>query len=150
MRQRACVVVTMFCCFITSATPAGAECAWVLWRSDTEVTVSGKVKDGVFVPDEGRLFPQRWWEIETAVGKQTECAAAQRARMTRYLESTKKTGRYYEVFTSGDDSVTAIQWRKLGQIVVTLEEGDVVTKRVYEASFKCIPDTVNPRDSKGR
>ncbi len=54
--RRACVVVTIFSFLLTSATSVAADCAWVLWRSETELTVWGKMKGGVFLPHEGRLF----------------------------------------------------------------------------------------------
>ena len=75
------------------ASVAFAECAWVLWRSDTEVTVLGKLRAQSFIPNETRPSASRYWEIETATANLAECTSVRQIRSREHLERAKRPGR---------------------------------------------------------
>ena len=90
-------IVAAFILAVALAVPSSvsAECAWVLWRRDTELTVQGKATPSF--PSGEQSFVEHFWDIERAVRTESECAAISRQRVSTDLASTKKNPRYFEV-----------------------------------------------------
>jgi hypothetical protein len=121
--RRSSLLVAFY--LLTSVATAYAECAWVLWGYTTGPKLARE--DGKLVPTDKfkSMSPPDPW-IELAFPAYADCDKSRQRR------SPEKPAIAYKEFR-----VT----NQLGTI------DDVVT---YEISFRCLPDTVDPRGPKGK
>jgi hypothetical protein len=118
--RRTCLLVALS--LLTSAATAHAECAWVLWTRDASAGYG--------------FVDEKPWQLVRSVPTYDACEAAQ-----------AKTIKNIAAF-----------WAKAGRDVATTENTFSLSIRDAEGKqvglvtqlFRCLPDTVDPREPKGK
>ncbi len=107
---------------MVTAGEAGADCAWVLWSSLSELDPlnPGKLSETAVV-----------WRIHRAVGSQNECTQNQSSLLARWRDEAQRKARLGELTGSP-------QFAEPGKVVRTFMERAL-----------CLPDTIDPRGPKG-
>jgi len=110
---------------MVTAGEAGADCAWVLWSSLSELDPlnPGKLSETAVV-----------WRIHRAVGSQNECTQNQSSLLARWRDEAQRKARLGELTVSPQFAEPD------GRITMFHEESGKVVRTFMERAL-CLPDT---------
>lgn len=120
MKARWCTVTATVCGVLAVASPAAAECAWVLWSQ-------------VHDPRPGA------WQLQTAYPSVGACAKA--------LDQREKEGRKVVYVTESGEKIKGLTERRAETDLYLRYGSDPSTGGI---AWQCFPDTVDPRGSKAK
>ncbi len=129
--KQATIALTMVLLFGTGCV-AATECAWVLWQENWQGSTAELTPIMLFAPGSSS------WRVKDAFSGRQGCIAARRDLMA----SNRKAGldedfaKLGEVLSVDETSMT----------IAIPEEGG--TSRLIINSYKCLPDTIDPREKK--
>jgi hypothetical protein len=120
IQSKWCTVTATVCGVLAVASPAAAECAWVLWSQ-------------VHDPRPGA------WQLQTAYPSVGACAKA--------LDQREKEGRKAVYVTESGEKIKGLTERRAETDLYLRYGSDPSTGGI---AWQCFPDTVDPRGSKAK